>query len=78
MTTQPGDVATTDPMERLVTEAASVLAEVYEPAGVLMFWSARIKYLDEKRPCDIYADGDIALMERLVQRVNALADGAFS
>lgn len=65
-------------MQRLVAEAASVLAEVYDPAGVLIFWSSRIKYLDDKRPCDVYRDGDVGLMERLVQRVNALADGAFA
>lgn len=65
-------------MQALVVEAATALADVYDPAGVLIFWSARIKYLDGKRPCDIYSDGDVALMERLVQRVNALADGAFA
>lgn len=65
-------------MTRLVTEAATALADVYEPAGVLMFWSSRITYLDGKRPCDIYRDGDVELMERLVRRVNALADGAFA
>lgn len=65
-------------VEALVTEAAKVLAEVYEPAGVLLFWSARIKYLDNKRPADLVADKDVELLERLGQRVNALADGAFA
>jgi len=65
-------------MERLVAEAAAVLADVYEPAGVLIYWSSPITYLDGNRPCDIYRDGNTALMERLVQHVNALADGAFS
>lgn len=65
-------------VEALVTEAAKVLAEVYEPAGVLLFWSARIKYLDNKRPADLVAEKDVERLERLVQRLNALADGAFA
>jgi hypothetical protein len=67
-----------DTMTELVAEAATALADIYEPAGVLIFWSSRITYLDGKRPCDIYRDGDVPLMERLVQRVTALADGAFA
>lgn len=65
-------------MDALVTEAATALHDVYEPAGVLIFWSAPIKYLDGKRPCDVYRDGDLELMARLVQWVQALADGAFA
>lgn len=65
-----------DRVQELVAEAASVLAEIYDPAGVLIFWSSRIKYLDGKRPCDLYRDKDEALLERLVQHLNALADGA--
>jgi hypothetical protein len=65
-------------MDALVAEAATALADVYEPAGVLIFWSSRIKYLDGERPCDIYIAGDTVLMDCLVQRVKALADGAFA
>lgn len=65
-------------MTALIGEAASVLAEIYDPAGVLIFWSSRITYLDRQRPCDIWRDQDAELMERLVQRLNALADGAFA
>ena len=65
-------------METLVSEAAEALGDVYDPAGVLIFWSSRLTYLDSKRPCDVYRDGDLVLMERLVQRVKALADGAFA
>lgn len=64
--------------EALVTEAAAVLAEIYEPAGVLMFWSARIAYLDHRRPCDLWVERDAPMLERLVQHLNALADGAFA
>lgn len=67
-----------DKTQALVAEAAAVLAEIYDPAGVLIFWSSRIKYLDGKRPCDLYRDRDDVLMERLVQHLNALADGAFA
>jgi hypothetical protein len=65
-------------MVALVQEAADLLAELYDPAGVLIFWSARIKYLDNRRPCDIYRDGDYQAMRTLIQRLNALADGAFA
>lgn len=71
-------IKSTQRMVALVEEAASVLAEIYDPAGVLIFWSARVTYLDGKRPCDVYRDGDEELMERLVQRIKALADGAFA
>ena len=62
--------------ERLLEEIATALGEVYTPAGVLVFWSSRISYLDDQRPCDVYRD--IELLERLAQRVRALANGAFS
>jgi hypothetical protein len=61
--------------EALIAESASLLAELYEPAGVLMFWSARIKYLDNRRPCDLMDDEEALTM--LNQRLNALCDGAF-
>lgn len=48
------------------------------PAGALIWWSARIKYLGNRRPCDIYRDGDYEAMRTLIQRLNALADGAFA
>lgn len=62
---------------RLLEDIAAVLHEIYDPAGALIWWSARIKYLDDKRPCDIWRDRDMALLERINQRLNALADGAF-
>ena len=63
-------------LQRLLQEIATALGEVYTPAGVLVFWSSRISYLDNQRPCDVYRD--IELLERLAQRVRALANGAFS
>jgi hypothetical protein len=62
----------------LVAEAASLLAELYDPAGVLIYWSARIKYLDGRRPCDLYAERDVEGLRTLCQRLNALCDGAFA
>lgn len=59
-------------------DIAVALLSIYEPAGALMFWSSRIKYLDDKRPCDVWADRNMVMLERLAQRVNALADGAFA
>lgn len=65
-------------MVNLVKEAAALLGEVYDPAGALIFWSARINYLDGKRPCDIYREGDYEAMHTLIARLEALADGAFA
>ena len=62
----------------LVRAAADLLGELYDPAGALIFWSARIKYLGGKRPCDIYRDGDYEGMRTLIQRLTGLADGAFA
>lgn len=61
----------------VVERAASLLAELYEPAGILIYWSARISYLDGKRPCDLYTDGDIEALSHMCDRLNAFADGAF-
>lgn len=61
----------------VVERAASLLAEPYEPAGILIYWSARISYLDNQRPCDLYRDGDIEALTKMCDRLNAFADGAF-
>ena len=60
----------------LLVSIAKALGDVYDPAGVLLFWSARIKYLDDRRPCDVL--DDLAALRTLDQRTNALADGAFA
>lgn len=65
-------------MTALVEQAAALLSEIYDPAGVLIFWSSRITYLDSRRPCDVYRDGDHEAMLTLIQRLRALADGAFA
>lgn len=64
--------------EALLSEIAAALDDVYEPAGVLMFWSSRVTFLDGRRPCDVWSEQDVPMLERLAQRVNALADGAFA
>lgn len=64
--------------EELLADIATALNDVYDQAGVLIFWSASISYLDGRRPCDIWRDGDLPMLERLAQHVNAMADGAFS
>lgn len=64
--------------EAVLAVIATALNDVYDQAGVLMFWSSPITYLDGKRPCDIWRDRDLPMLERLAQRVNALADGAFA
>lgn len=72
------DLPKIDPkVEQLVTDCAMTLRELYEPAGVLLFWSARITYLDNRRPADLVAARDIEGLETLLQRLEALADGAF-
>lgn len=62
----------------LLDDIVAGLFDVYEPAGALIFWSSRITYLDGRRPCDIWSERDLPMLERLAQRVNALADGAFA
>lgn len=69
--------APSEHMTRLVREAASLLAELYDPAGALIYWSSRIRYLDHRRPCDVYREGDEAAMETLVRWLNMTADGAW-
>lgn len=66
-----------DENDVLLRSIATALNEVYEPAGVLMFWSSPKTYLDGQRPCDVWSSGNLDLLRRLDQRVNALADGAF-
>lgn len=61
----------------LLDRISSVLHEIYEPAGALIFWSARIKYLDDRRPCDLWRDRDLDGLDTLWRRLEALADGAF-
>lgn len=61
----------------VVERAASLLAELYQPAGILIYWSARVSYLDGKRPCDLYADGDTEALTKMCDRLDAFADGAF-
>lgn len=56
--------------------AASLLAEIYEPADVLLYWSSRITYLNHQRPCDLYRDGNIAELTKMCDRLDALCDGA--
>ena len=63
--------AANDDAVALVTESASVLAEIYDPAGVLISWSSRIRYLGERRPCDLYRDRDCDGLRLLNQRLNA-------
>jgi hypothetical protein len=62
--------------DELLASTHKALLDVYEPAGELIFWSSRIKYLDNRRPCDLMDDLDA--LRKLDQRVNALADGAFA
>jgi hypothetical protein len=61
----------------VVERAAALLTELYEPAGILIYWSARISYLDGKRPCDLYAEGDVEALTHMCNRLDAFADGAF-
>lgn len=69
---------TDDEVMLLLDEIADALNEIYEPAGVLLFWSSRIIYLDHRRPCDLLRDRDVDGLRLLAQRVNAAADGAFA
>ncbi len=62
----------------LLASIAKALSDVYEPAGVLMFWSSRIRYLDGQRPCDVWSERSLDYLRILDQHVNALADGAFA
>lgn len=64
--------------DELLAEIAGVLGELYEPAGVLMFWSSRITYLDHRRPCDLWRDRDLDGLRVLANRLRAMADGAFA
>lgn len=67
-----------DCCEWLLTQIAAALAELYEPAGVLMFWSARVKYIDNRRPCDLWRDRDEDGLETLWRQLRAIADGLFA
>jgi hypothetical protein len=62
----------------VLDRAASLLAEIYEPAGVLMYWSSRITYLDSQRPCDLWRDRDMATLTKMCDRLDAFCDGVFS
>lgn len=62
----------------LLASITKALHEVYKPEGVLMFWSARIRYLDGQRPCDVWTQQNLLLLRRLDQHANALSDGAFA
>jgi hypothetical protein len=61
----------------VLDRAHSLLSELYEPAGVLIFWSSRITYLDNRRPCDMWADRDLEGLTTLCDRLDAICDGAF-
>lgn len=62
----------------ILARAHSLLSELYEPVGVLIYWSSRIKYLDGKRPCDLWRDRDLAALEHMCDRLDAFCDGAFA
>lgn len=77
--TKPGVVfAFGEEQTALVARIASLLAEVYTPVGVLTYWSARITYLDHKRPCDLLRDRDWDALRTLASRLDAIADGNFA
>lgn len=59
----------------VITRAAALLAEIYDPAGVLIYWSSKVTYLDGKRPCDLWRNRDMAALTRMCDRLDALADG---
>ena len=67
----------TDPtLEALLTRAHELLSEIYDPAGVLMFWSSRVTYLDDRRPCDLVVERDLSALLTMCNRLDAIADGA--
>ena len=61
----------------VVDRAASLLGEIYTPAGALIYWSSRNKLLDGKRPSDLYAARDIEALTKMCNRLDAYADGNF-
>lgn len=71
-------VEPTDEQVAVLTRAHSLLSEMYDPAGVLIYWSARIKYLDGKRPCDLWADRDMDALTKMCDRLDAFCDGVFA
>lgn len=73
-----GTTEAAEALTDLIESIAEALNDVYKPAGVLMFWSSRVTYLDGKRPCDLWSDRDIEGLRTLANHVHALADGAFS
>lgn len=60
-----------DCISTVLARAHSLLSEIYEPAGVLIYWSSRIKYLDNRRPCDLYRDRDVEALTQMCNRLDA-------
>lgn len=60
----------------LLDRAHRILSELYQPAGVLIVWGARHKWLHDRRPCDLTRENDADEMHRWVDMLDALADGA--
>lgn len=61
----------------VLDRAHRLLSELYDPAGVLIYWSSRIKYLDNQRPCDLWRDRNIDALTEMCDRLDAFAAGAF-
>lgn len=61
----------------VVARAATLLAELYDPAGVLIYWSSPIKSLGDRRPCDLWRDRDLVALTRMCDRLDSIADGNF-
>lgn len=62
----------------ILARAHALLSELYEPAGVLIYWSAPIIYLGGKRPCDLWRDGDVKALTEMCDRLDAFCDGNFA
>lgn len=62
----------------LVGRIALVLEEMYHPGGVLIFWSSPISYMQDRRPCDMWREGDTVALKELWDRLEAFADGVFA
>ena len=67
-----------DPFADLLTKAHELASEVYTPAGVLTYWSARNGMLDGRRPCDITRERDAEGMRAIVRTLDVLASGSFA
>ncbi len=72
------EVLTKIAAQEVLSKIADLLPEVFPLREALAIWSSPQKYLDGRRPCDLWSECDVDGLDKFWRYLEARADGVFS